>query len=75
MITSGAKYCTIYLFNKNTITLREAAKKFFFSGPATKKGGGLRAWPLRKITFFEAGEEKKFPKNVAAQLEGRGGRP
>ena len=34
--------------------LRDAEKKFFFSGPATKKGGGVKAWPLRKKTFFEA---------------------
>ena len=28
--------------------LREAAKTIFFSGPATKRGGWVRAWPLRK---------------------------
>ena len=31
--------------------LREAAKKFFFSGPATKKRG--RAWPLIKRIFIK----------------------
>ena len=34
--------------------LREAAKKFFFIGPATKRGGGVRAWPSRKNYFFKA---------------------
>ena len=39
---------------------REAAKK------ATKRGGRVRAWPLRKKTVFEA------PKNVWS-LSSRGG--
>ena len=30
---------------------REAEKKFFFSGLATKRGG-VKAWPLRKNTVF-----------------------
>ena len=51
--------------------LGEAAKKFFiFSGPATKRrGGGVKAGPLRKGTFFWS--SKKFrEKNVATKLEG-----
>ena len=36
-------------------------KKVFFSGPATKRGVGVRAWPLRK-NFV-----------VATKLEGDGG--
>ena len=40
----------------------EAAKK-------VKKGGVVRAWPLRKNNFFEA-REKKSTKNVATRLEG-----
>ena len=35
------------------------------------KGGGGRAWPLRKNNFLEA-REKKFLKKVAAKLEGGG---
>ena len=33
----------------------EAAKKYFFSGPATKRGGGgkVRDWSLRKIFFLQ----------------------
>ena len=33
-------------------------KVLFFSGPAIR-GGGVRTWPLRKKTFFEA--LKKLP--------------
>ena len=52
-------------------TLREAAKKvIFFSGPATEKGV-IRAWPLKKNTFF--GAIKNPPKNVATKFEGGGG--
>ena len=29
--------------------IREAEKSYFFSGPATKRGGGGKALPLRKI--------------------------
>ena len=37
----------------NTCILREAAKKlWFFSCPTTKRGGGGKAWPLRKNTVF-----------------------
>ena len=50
--------------------IREAAKKVFFSG--LRGGGGLRAWPLRKNTFFWS-SRKKNPKNVVAtKLEGEG---
>ena len=36
------------------IYLREAAKKaLFLSGLATKRGGGVRAGPLRKNTFLK----------------------
>ena len=40
--------------------VREAAKKItvFFSGTPTKRGGGLRAWLLKKRPFLEA--LKKF---------------
>ena len=40
------------------IALGKPQKRSFFSGPATKKGE-LRAWSLRKNTFFEV--EKKNP--------------
>ena len=49
------------LSNKFSELLREATKKVFFNGPATKrgKGGGGIAWPLallvmatKKITFL-----------------------
>ena len=34
-------------------------KKLIFSGPATKRRGvGIKAGPLRKITFFEAKKKK-----------------
>ena len=51
--------------------LGEAAKKFFiFSGPATKRrGGGVKAGPLRKGTFFWS-SKKCREKNVATKLEG-----
>ena len=55
--------------------LREPLKNVvFFRGPATKRGGGLKAGPLRKITFFEA--RKKNPKKMwpkCSKLEGGGG--
>ena len=35
-----------------TNTGRVAAKKVFFSGMATKRGGGIRALQLRKTNFF-----------------------
>ena len=41
--------------------------------PLRGGGGGERAWPLRKKTFFEAREKKIPPKNVATKLEGGGG--
>ena len=43
-----------------TSIAKESRKKnrSFFSGLATKRGGGVMAWPLRKKTFFEA--LKKF---------------
>ena len=46
--------------------IREVAKKFFFRSP-------VKDGPLRKTNFFEA-LKKKSPKNVATQLEGRGGK-
>ena len=36
---------------KNAANFREAAKKVFFSGPATR-GGGVKAWLLRKKVLF-----------------------
>ena len=48
-------YCVRFL----TDSLRKAAKKIrFFSGPTTKRGEGVRAWPLRKRPFFEALKKK-----------------
>ena len=44
-------------------------KSNFFSGPATKRGGGGKAWPLRKNTFFEA------LKKIYGPLSWRGGIP
>ena len=38
-----------------TVLLRKLQKNVFFSGPATKRGRGVRIWPLRKNkNFFEA---------------------
>ena len=37
----------------------------FFSGPATKRGGG-RTWPLRKRPFFEA--LKKFLETICGKF-------
>ena len=35
-------------------------KKIHFSGPATKRGGGVKAGPLRKRTFFYDKERINF---------------
>ena len=35
-------------FLESLMKKREAAKNFVFSGPATKRGGGLKAGQLRK---------------------------
>ena len=51
----------------NSDKLREAAKKVsFFSGPATRGRGLLRAWPLRKNNFLRSFKisTKKFPKKM-----------
>ena len=37
---------------KVLILFREVAKKSFFSRPATKRGRGVRAWPLEKKLLF-----------------------
>ena len=42
-------------------------KRYFFSGPANKRGGGKGLATKKKITFFEA--LKKSQKNVAIKLE------
>ena len=50
--------------------IREAAKKFFFCGPATKREGrgGGRAWPLlKKITSFEALKKELFAVALSRQ--------
>jgi len=55
--------------------LRKAAKKFFFSAPATKRGGGVTAMPIRKKNFFRSSRKKFSKKNVNTNLEGGGVRP
>ena len=45
VVVMGVPLMGIYIMN-----LREAAKKFFLIGPATKVR--VRAWPLRKNYFF-----------------------
>jgi len=53
-----------------SMLLREAAKNMsFFSGTATKRGGEVRAWPLKKRLFFEA-LKKIWNFFVATKLEG-----
>ena len=43
-------------FTKLCPTKGSRKKRYFFSGPATKRGGwGVRAWPLRKKTGFFCG--------------------
>ena len=49
--------------------LREAAKRNF-SGQATKRVGGIRAWPLRKKNFFKL--EKRISQKMWP-LSSRGG--
>ena len=46
-----------------TRSLGEAAKKFCFSGPATKRRGGGKCGATKKITIFEA-RNKKLKKNA-----------
>ena len=55
-------FCYIHKeINTYIFMVREAAKKrSFFSGPATKRGGGVSALSLRKNTVFKA--LKKFLK-------------
>ena len=49
-VSCVALYLTTIDFTGN---FREAAKnRSFFSGPATERGEGVRAWPLRKNTVF-----------------------
>ena len=36
----------------NMVSLEKTLKKYFFSGPATKRGRGVIAWPQRKKTVF-----------------------
>ena len=50
---------------------KESRKKSYFLVARPLRGGGVRAWPLRKKIFFEAREKK----NVATNLEGGGVRP
>ena len=45
--------------------VREAAKKYFYSDPATKRGGGTTT--KKKLLFL--GLEKKSEKYVATKLE------
>ena len=53
--------------------IREAANKRSFLG-ARPLGGGVRTWPLRKKSVFEALKKSgKFC--VATKLEGEGVRP
>ena len=51
-------------------SIREAAKNVFFSGLATKRGGGKGLATKKNRTLFKL--EKK---NLATKLEGRGVRP
>ena len=61
MVIAGIKIVLPKLPERDALSFREATKKFFFSDPATKRGGGgVRAWPLRMRAFFEA-LERKFP--------------
>ena len=49
--------------DKEQGTLGSRTKSSYFRGPATKKkGGGIIAWPLRKITFLESREKNISPK-------------
>ena len=54
------------IFKTFHVLFREAAKKFIFSGPATKRGR-VKSLATKEITFFEA--LKKFPQNVATKFE------
>ena len=59
----------LIMFDKCSIYLRflkEAAKKLFFSGLATKRGG-VKALPLRKKNCFWSSKQK----NVATKLGGK----
>ena len=55
----GSGLLVYSMYNKNLFDLihslahyiREAAKKIFFSGPATKRGKGVKAGPLKKLFF------------------------
>ena len=40
---------------RSAIDLREAAKSYFVSGPATKRGEGEKAGPLRKKNQKKSG--------------------
>ena len=37
--------------------LGEPQKNRFFSGPATKRGGGVRSWPLEKEMLSQSSRE------------------
>ena len=50
-------------------------KKFFYRGPATERGWGVKGRATKKKVLFLK-IEKKIRKNVATKLEkGGGGRP
>ena len=43
---------TNFICIETFIMSKGSRKKAFFSVPATKRGEGIRAWPLRKFFFF-----------------------
>ena len=57
-----------YLWEKNPIC------DFFLVARPLREEGGVRAWPLRKKSFFSSSRKKISPKNVATKLEGKGGK-
>ena len=54
-------------FNFNALGKPQKIRSFF-SGLATKLGGGVRAWPLRKNTFFKSSKKMSGKKFVASKL-------
>ena len=80
LTTSWYFHCCVYrnsvcYFSIFTISslLGKPQKKFFFLVARSLRGGGVRAWPLRKKNFF-CKSRKKIPlKNAATKLVGGGG--
>ena len=59
------------LYFPSFVSYGSRKKCVFFSGPATKRGGGVRAWPLRENTVFWS--SKKILEKNLWQLSSRGG--